>query len=116
MSRRGGGGAGGGGPAGGGPGGGAPLAVGGAALGRALVPLAALVVEWNGLVPPSGAPASCGLCTDRPGVGRDALTLRTVGFSIALFGLYAGLTLGPSALRWLRVLRSPGGRLARDAL
>src|SRR5918997_1675822 len=112
MSRRGGGGAGGGGPAGGGPGGGAPLAVGGAALGRALVPLAALVVEWNGLVPPSGAPASCGLCTDRPGVGRDALTLRTVGFTVALLGMYAALVLGPSLWRRVRVLRTPVARAA----
>jgi Dolichyl-phosphate-mannose-protein mannosyltransferase len=90
--------------------------VGAALLALALVPFALLVVEWNGLVPPSADPASCGLCTDRPGFGRDTLTLRTVGFSLALFGLYAGLILGPSALRWLRVLRSPGGRLARDAL
>jgi len=65
------------------------LAAGGAVLALALVPLAALVIEWNGLVPPSADPASCGLCTDRPGVGRDALTLRTVGFTLALLGLYA---------------------------
>ena len=81
----------------------------------ALVPLGLLVLEWNGLVPPSADPASCGLCTDRPGFGRDTLTLRTVGFTVALFGLYAALVLGPSALRWLRVLRSPAGRLARRA-
>ncbi|MGH2804636.1 MAG: glycosyltransferase family 39 protein, partial [Thermoleophilaceae bacterium] len=61
-------------------------ALGLALLGLALAPLAALVVEWNGLVPPSADPASCGLCTDRPGVGRDALTLRTVGFTMALLG------------------------------
>ena len=76
----------------------------------ALVPLGLLVLEWNGLVPPSADPASCGLCTDRPGFGRDTLTLRTVGFTVALFGLYATLVLGPSALSWLRV---PAGRLAR---
>jgi hypothetical protein len=63
------------------------------AFGLVGTPFALLVVEWDGLVPPSADPASCGLCTDRPGVGRDALTLRTVGFSIALFGLYAGLVL-----------------------
>jgi hypothetical protein len=84
-------------------------------LALALVPLGLLVLEWNGLVPPSADPASCGLCTDRPGFGRDALTLRTVGFTVALLGLYAALVLGPSALRWLRVLRSPAGRLARRA-
>jgi Dolichyl-phosphate-mannose-protein mannosyltransferase len=77
------------------------VALGGAALGLALVPLAALVIEWNGLVPPSADPASCGLCTDRPGVGRDALTLRTVGFTVALVGVYAGLVLGPAARRRL---------------
>jgi dolichyl-phosphate-mannose-protein mannosyltransferase len=90
--------------------------VGAVLLALALVPFALLVLEWDGLVPPSADPASCGLCTDRPGFGRDTLTLRTVGFSLALFGLYAGLILGPSALRWLRVLRSPGGRVARGAL
>src|SRR5918996_2627643 len=84
------------------PGGAAHLALGGAALGLALVPLAALVVEWNGLVPPSADPASCGLCTDRPGVGRDALTLRTVGFTVALLGLYAAAVLGPSLARRAR--------------
>jgi hypothetical protein len=97
------------------PGGAAHLAVGGAALGLALVPLAALVVEWNGLVPPSADPASCGLCTDRPGVGRDALTLRTVGFTVALLGMYASLVLGPAHWRRLRRLRSPVGRGALRA-
>jgi hypothetical protein len=96
-------------------GGAAHLAVGGAALGLALVPLAALVVEWNGLVPPSADPASCGLCTDRPGVGRDALTLRTVGFSVALLGMYAALLLGPAQWRRLRRLRSPAARGALRA-
>jgi Dolichyl-phosphate-mannose-protein mannosyltransferase len=72
---------------------------GGALLALALAPLAALAIEWNGLVPPSADPASCGLCTDRPGVGRDALTLRTVGFTVALLGLYAALVLGPSLTR-----------------
>ena len=96
-------------------GGAAHLAVGGAALGLALVPLAALVVEWNGLVPPSADPASCGLCTDRPGVGRDALTLRTVGFTVALLGMYAALVLGPAQWRRLKRLRSPVGRSALRA-
>jgi hypothetical protein len=80
-------------------------------LALALVPLGLLVLEWNGLVPPSADPASCGLCTDRPGFGRDALTLRTVGFTVALFGLYAALVLGPSALRLARrAAGSPTGR------
>jgi 4-amino-4-deoxy-L-arabinose transferase-like glycosyltransferase len=88
-------------------------AVAGAALlALAVAPMAALAIEWNGLVPPSADPASCGLCTDRPGVGRDALTLRTVGFSVALLGMYAALVLGPSLWRRVRVLRTPLARAA----
>jgi len=94
----------------------AAMVPGAALLALALVPLAALVVEWDGLVPPSADPASCGLCTDRPGVGRDAVTLRTVGFTVALLGLYAALVLGPSLRGGLRVVRSPAGRAARAAL
>jgi Dolichyl-phosphate-mannose-protein mannosyltransferase len=94
----------------------ARVAAGGALLGLALVPLAALVIEWNGLVPPSADPASCGLCTDRPGVGADELTLRTVGFSVALLGMYAALVLGPSLRRRLRRLRTPVGRAVGTAL
>jgi hypothetical protein len=87
-----------------------PLRAGRAAAGAALlalsvVPLAALVIEWNGLVPPSADPASCGLCTDRPGVGRDAFTLRTVGFTLALLGMYAALVCGPSQWRRYRTHR-----------
>jgi hypothetical protein len=77
----------------------ARLAAGGAMLALALAPLAALAIEWNGLVPPSADPASCGLCTDKPGVGRDSLTLRTVGFTVAVFGLYAAAVLGPGLAR-----------------
>jgi hypothetical protein len=64
-----------------------------------LAPLAALAIEWNGLVPPSADPLSCGLCTDKPGVGRDALTLRTVGFTVAVLGGYALVLLGPGLAR-----------------
>jgi hypothetical protein len=92
------------------------VAAGGALLSLALVPLAALVIEWNGLVPPSADPASCGLCTDRPGVGPDELTLRTLGFSVALLGMYAALVLGRSFWRRLRRLRTPVGRAASVAL
>jgi hypothetical protein len=77
----------------------ARLLGGAALLALALAPLAALAIEWNGLVPPSADPLSCGLCTDRPGVGRDALTLRTVGFTVALLGVYAAALLGPGVLR-----------------
>ena len=86
----------------------APLdrrAAGAALLAVALVPLAALVVECGGLVPPGADPASCGLCTDRPGVGRDALTLRTVGFTVALLGAYAAAVFGPGLLRRARSSR-----------
>lgn len=78
------------------------LLAGGALLALSLAPLAALAIEWNGLVPPSADPASCGLCTDRPGFGRDTLTLRTVGFTVALLGVYAALVLGPGLARRLR--------------
>jgi hypothetical protein len=86
----------------------APLerrAAGAALLAVALVPLAALVVEWGGLVPPGADPASCGLCTDRPGVGRDALSLRTVGFTVAVLGAYAAVVFGPGLLRRARSWR-----------
>ena len=86
---------------------------GAALLGLALAPLAALVVDWGGLVPPTADPASCGLCTDRPGVGRDALTLRTVGFTVALLGAYAAFIFGPRLLRGGRPLQAvPGGAIA----
>ena len=92
------------------------VAAGGALLALSLVPLAALAIEWNGLVPPSADPASCGLCTDRPGVGRDALTLRTVGFTVALLGMYAAALLGPGLWRRFRRLRTPAARAAGTAL
>jgi hypothetical protein len=92
------------------------ILTGAALLALALLPFSLLILEWKGLVPPSADPASCGLCTDRPGFGRDSLTLRTVGFTLALVGVYAALLLGPPGLRWLRVLRSPVGRAARNAL
>ena len=81
-------------------------ALGAAAGVLSLLPLAALVAAWGGLVPAGADPASCGLCTDKPGVGRDSLTLRTVGFTIALLGLYAAGVFGPRLARALR----PGAR------
>ena len=74
-------------------------AAGAALAALALAPFAALVIAWGGLVPPGADPASCGLCTDRPGVGRDALTLRTVGFTLALLAIYAAAVFGPALLR-----------------
>ncbi len=84
----------------------ARLLAGAAMLVLALVPLGLLALEWNGLVPPSADPASCGLCEDRQGLARDALTLRTVGFTIALAGAYGALVFGPGLVRRLRRLRS----------
>jgi Dolichyl-phosphate-mannose-protein mannosyltransferase len=82
------------------------LLAGAAMLALALVPLGLLALEWSGLVPPSADPASCGLCEDRQGLARDALTLRTVGFTVALAGAYGTLVFGPGLVRRLRRLRS----------
>jgi Dolichyl-phosphate-mannose-protein mannosyltransferase len=82
------------------------LLAGAAMLALALVPLGLLALEWNGLVPPSADPASCGLCDDRQGLAREALTLRTVGFTVALGGAYGALVFGPGLVRRLRRLRS----------
>ena len=46
---------------------GGQVLAGAALLALALAPLAALVIEWDGLVPPGADPLSCGLCADRPG-------------------------------------------------
>jgi hypothetical protein len=92
------------------------IAAGSALLALALVPLALLALEWNGLVPPSADPASCGLCEDRAGLTRDAFTLRSAGFTIALVGLYGAAIFGPSLWRRLRVMRSPAVRGVRSAL
>ena len=85
----------------------ARLAAGGALLALSLAPLAALAIEWNGLVPPSADPLSCGLCTDKPGVGRDSLTLRTIGFTVAVLGGYALVLLGPGFARRARAWAAP---------
>ena len=60
-------------------------------------------------VPPSADPASCGLCTDRPGVGRDALTLRTVGFTVGAARRLRGARARPAGAAPLRAApRAPG--------
>jgi hypothetical protein len=74
----------------------------------ALAPMAALVAVWGGLVPPGSDPATCGLCTDRPGVGRDALTLRTIGFTVAVLAVYAAAVHGPRLLRQRRLVPDLG--------
>jgi 4-amino-4-deoxy-L-arabinose transferase-like glycosyltransferase len=58
----------------------------------ALAPFAALVITWSGLVPPGSDPASCGLCTEGD---SNPLTLRTVGFTLAVLGLYAAVVYAP---------------------
>jgi hypothetical protein len=74
---------------------------GAALLALALAPLAALVVDWGGLVPPTADPASCGL------------TLRSVGFTAALLGAYAAFIFGPGLLRRDRLLKAvPRGPIA----
>jgi hypothetical protein len=93
------------------------LRAAGAGLGAlALAPMAGLVVVWGGLVPPTADPLSCGFCADKPGVGRDSLTLRTVGFTIALFGVYATAVLGPGIARRLRPRTSQVAPRARRRL
>jgi hypothetical protein len=82
------------------------LVAGAGMLALSIVPLGLLALEWDGLVPPSADPASCGLCDDRQGLAREALTLRTVGFTVALAGAYGVFVFGPSLVRRLRRLRS----------
>jgi hypothetical protein len=90
-------------------------AAGAGATALALAPMAVLVAVWGGLVPPGADPASCGLCTDKPGVGRDSLTLRTVGFTIGLFGLYAAAVFGPALPRRWRERAAAGREQATAA-
>jgi hypothetical protein len=80
-------------------------AAGAALAALALEPFVVLVVVWDGLVPPGSDPASCGLCNSRPGVSGGGLTLRAVGFTIALVGLYAAALHGPRLARRVRELR-----------
>ena len=75
-----------------------------AMLGAALAPLGVLIAVWDGLVPKGSDPGSCGLCGDQPGGG--GLTLRPVGFTLALFGAYAAVLFGPPLVRRARRLRS----------
>jgi Dolichyl-phosphate-mannose-protein mannosyltransferase len=68
----------------------------------ALAPIAALAIDWGGLVPPGSDPASCGLCASRHGLGQDRLSLRAVGFTVALAGLYAAVLYAPIVVRLAR--------------
>lgn len=77
-----------------------------ALLGAAVAPLGALIVAWEGLVPKGSDPTSCGVCPTRSGEG-NGLSLRAMGFSVAVFGAYAVAVLGPGLLRRARQLRGP---------
>jgi hypothetical protein len=74
-------------------------------LGLSFAPLGALIVAWEGLVPKSSDPTSCGLC---PGSG-DHLLGRALGFTFAVFAIYAVAVLGPSVWRQVRPLLAPAG-------
>src|SRR5205085_7129671 len=74
-------------------------------LGLALAPFVALVIDWGSLAPVGANASSCGLCNTPRGVGHEPLTLRSVGFSIALVGLYATATYAPVLAGRLRALR-----------
>ncbi|MBN1527684.1 MAG: hypothetical protein JW895_01390 [Thermoleophilaceae bacterium] len=76
-----------------------------ALVGAALLPLLGLVIAWDGLVPKGSDPGSCGLCGDQP--GGEGLSLRPVGFTLALLGAYAAVLFGPAALRRARELPAP---------
>ena len=66
------------------------------------------MVAWDGLVPKGSDPGSCGLCGDQP--GGEGLTLRPVGFTLALVGAYALVLYGPVVLR---ARRAPSRRAVR---
>jgi hypothetical protein len=76
-----------------------------ALVGAALLPLLGLVIAWDGLVPKGSDPGSCGLCGDQPGGG--GLSLRPIGFTLALLGAYAAVLYAPAALRRGRSLPPP---------
>lgn len=62
----------------------------------ALAPFFALVITWGGLVPKGSDPASCGLCTEGD---SNPFTLRTVGFTLAVVGLYGAFVFLPTLWR-----------------
>ena len=90
----------------------APRKVAGVAmLGAAFAPLAALIVAWEGLVPKGSDPTSCALCPSA-GESPDELHFRALGFTFAVFAVYAVGVLGPSLARRageLRALLAPAG-------
>ena len=60
------------------------------------VPAALLFLNWHGLVPPGGDPASCGLCSGA--AGESGLQLRTAELALATIGLYGAVLFAPLTL------------------
>jgi hypothetical protein len=83
------------------------LAAGATLVSVSLLPFAALVAVWGGLVPKGADPASCGLCSSRAGVPDPGPMTRALAFSIALFGLYAAVAYAPIVVRRMRSLAMP---------
>lgn len=84
-----------------------------AGVGLALVPAAALFLNWHGLVPVGGDPSSCGLCsaTGHPGVGGTDLEVQSAELALATIGIYGAVLFAP--LAWARVMSvAPAGRPA----
>lgn len=80
------------------------LAGGLALLALAALPVLALVLAWDGLVPPTADPASCGLCS--PAEGRLGWAgdsrLRAPLYAIAVAAVYGTLLHGPALWDELR--------------
>ncbi len=87
------------------------VVAGAAVASVALLPFAALVAVWGGLVPEGADPASCGLCSSRAGVPDAGPVTRALGFSVALFGVYAAVAYAPILARRARSLTLPSARL-----
>jgi hypothetical protein len=83
------------------------LVAGATLVSVSLLPFAALVAVWGGLVPEGADPASCGLCSSRTGVPDPGPVTRALAFSIALFGLYAAVAYAPIVVRRMRSLAMP---------
>lgn len=80
------------------------LAGGTALLAAAALPMLALVLAWDGLVPPTADPASCGLCS--PAEGRLGWAgdsrLRAPLYATAIVAVYGILLHGPALWDELR--------------
>ncbi len=87
------------------------LVAGATLVSVSLLPFAALIAVWGGLVPKGADPASCGLCSSRAGVPDAGPVTRALGFSVALFGLYAAVAYAPIVARRVRSLAMPPPRV-----